>query len=60
MNREERQRIMAEDKEYQEYKKIKQETEEKRVRMNAEIALKAQKKAAQSEKIKYKRGAFLT
>lgn len=58
MNREERQKIMTEDKEYQEYKKIKQEIEEKRVRMNAEIALKAQKKAAQSEKIKYKRCAF--
>ena len=46
MNREERQKIMTEDKEYQEYqeyKKIKQEIEEKRVRMNAEIALKAQK-----------------
>ena len=52
MNREERQRIMTEDKEYQEYKKIKQEIEEKRVRMNA------QKKAAQTEKIKYKRCAF--
>lgn len=52
MNREERQRIMTEDKEYQEYKKIKQEIEEKRVRMNA------QKKAAQPEKIKYKRCAF--
>lgn len=52
MNREERQRIMTEDKEYQEYKKIKQEIEEKRVRMNA------QKKAAQTERIKYKRCAF--
>lgn len=52
MNREEHQRIMTEDKEYQEYKKIKQEIEEKRVRMNA------QKKAAQTEKIKYKRCAF--
>ena len=51
MNREEHQRIMTEDKEYQEYKKIKQEIEEKRVRMNA------QKKAAQTEKIKYKRCA---
>lgn len=61
MNREERQKIMTEDKEYQEYqeyKKIKQEIEEKRVRMNAEIALKAQKQAAKSEKIKYKRCAF--
>ena len=66
MDREERKRVMAEDKEYQQYKKLKQKLEEQQererqqLRTNMEIAFKTQKqkKAKQSEKVKYKKYAF--